>query len=171
MIREGVAMTALALAPSFPIYLQARIGGTTRDQLERELARNGYVGDCARNMMARPDFTTTASRRLIRIVRVQLRELGFTDWAFWADIMRTVREAGGVKLPAEAGPRIWLDLPQQEPGEHFWFLMDPIADALGDPFVFYAACNDDGERRLLGRYLAPGRRFFPHREILFGLRD
>jgi hypothetical protein len=37
--------------------------------------------------------------------------------------------------------------------------------------VFYLVCHDDGERRLLGRYVSPGRRFFPHREIVFGVRS
>jgi hypothetical protein len=61
-------------------------------------------------------------------------------------------------------------LPEQQPGDHFWILMDPILGSDGEPYVFYLACHDDGERRLLGRYVSPARRFFPHREIVFALR-
>jgi hypothetical protein len=37
------------------------------------------------------------------------------------------------------------------------------------PLQFYLASHDDGERRLLGRYVSSIRRFYPHREIVFGL--
>ncbi len=47
--------------------------------------------------------------------------------------------------------------------------MDPITGPDGEPYVFYLASHDDGERRLLGRYVSTIRRFYPHREIVFGL--
>ena len=72
---------------------------------------------------------------------------------------------------AEVAARLWLKLPDQQPGDHFWILMDPITGQDGEPYVFYLASHDDGERRLLGRYVSSSRRFFPHREIVFGLPE
>jgi hypothetical protein len=166
-----MAMKKSTAARNFPVYLEVHVGGTSKQKLQQELDANGYIGDCARTMMSRPGFATATTSRVIKVVRVQLRELGFTDWVLWSDIIKGAGEVGGARLPAEAGPRIWLELSDQQPGDHFWILMDPIADAGGDPYVFYAVCNDDGERRLLGRHLPPGRRFYPHHGILFAVRD
>ena len=88
----------------------------------------------------------------------------------WNEVLKAAAKSGAEKLSAEAAARLRLELPEQQPGDHFWILMDPIVGADGEPYVFYLACHDDGERRLLGRYVSPARRFFPHREIVFALR-
>jgi hypothetical protein len=169
---KPAAASASAGTRIFPVYLQLQIGGRSRQQLVKSLEAAGcYVGDCARDMIARPGFATAASARAIKLARVQLRALGFTDWVAWSDIFKAVAKLGGEKLPAEAALHLRLDLPQQQPGDHFWMLMDPIEGADDEPYVFYLVSHDDGERRLLGRYVGPGRRFYPHRQVVFGLRE
>jgi hypothetical protein len=161
-----------APARALPVYLELEIGGGSKRQLLQTLDKNGcYVGRCAHEMIAHPAFTIAPSPRRIRLARAQLRTFGFTDWVSWADILKAVTRIGGEKLPAEAGARLWLKLSDRQPGDHFWTLMDPIPDDSGDPYAFYLVCHDDGELRLLGRYVSPGRRFLPHREIVFALRD
>ena len=156
---------------ALPVYLELEIGGGSKRQLLQMLDRNGcYVGRCARDMISHPAFTIAPASRTIRLARAQLRTFGFTDWVAWSDILKAVARIGGEKLPAEAGARLWLELPDRQPGDHFWILMEPILGEDGAPFVFHLVCHDDGERRLLGRYVSPGRRFFPHREIVFGVR-
>jgi hypothetical protein len=121
-------------------------------------------------MINRASFVGADHPHKIKLARVQLRNFGFTDWVGWGDVLKAAARAGAEKLPAEAAARLWLALPDLQPGDHFWILMDPITGRDGEPFVFYLVCHDDGERRLLGRYVSPGRRFFPHREIVFGVR-
>ena len=163
---------APAGAERLPVYLEIEVGGGSKRQLVQALDTGGcYIGPCAREMISRPGFTKAPGPRTIKLARVQLRTLGFTDWVAWGDILKAAAGVGGEKLPPEAAARLWLQLPDQQPGDHFWVLMDPIKGRDGEPYVFYLVCHDDGERRLLGRYVSPGRRFFPHREIVLGLRE
>ncbi len=153
-----------------PVYLELEIGGGSKRALVQALEREGcYIGNCAREMIARTSFTAAESPRTIRLARVQLSTLGITDWVTWSDVLKAAAKVGAEKVPPEATARLALELPGQQPGDHFWILMDPIFAGDGDPYVFYLASHDDGERRLLGRYVSSIRRFYPHREIVFGL--
>ena len=154
----------------FPVYLEFEVGGGSKAALLQALDRDGcYVGRCAREMIARATFPPAGASRPIRLARVQLSTLGVTDWVAWSDVLKAAAKAGAEKVPAEAAARLRLELPDQQPGDHFWILMDPITGPDGEPYVFYLASHDDGERRLLGRYVSSIRRFYPHREIVFGL--
>jgi hypothetical protein len=163
-------MPAPAGSRLFPSYIELKIGGGSKRALLQALEKDGcYVGNCAREMISRASFTTADSPHTIKLARAQLRTLGFTDWVAWGDILRAAAKIGAEKLPAEAAARLALELSDRQPGDHFWILMDPITGADGEPYVFYLASHDDGERRLLGRYVSSVRRFFPHREMVFGL--
>jgi len=170
--KMNASPAASAAARRFPVYQEIAVGAGSKRALVTALDQgDGYIGPCAREMIARPTFTMAGGERTIRLARAQLRTLGFTDWVSWGDILKAAAGGGGEKLPAEAAARLWLKLPEQQPGDHFWILMDPIKGRDGEPYVFYLVCHDDGERRLLGRYVSPTRRFFPHREVVFGLRE
>jgi hypothetical protein len=167
--RKPAATTAPAGTRAFPVYLQLGLGGGSKRALVQALERDGcYVGPCAQDMIAQSSFAVAEST--LKLARVQLRSFGFTEWVGWNDVLKAAARAGAEKLSAEAAARLRLALTEQQPGDHFWILMDPIIGADGEPYVFYLASHDDGERRLLGRYVSPARRFFPHREIVFALR-
>jgi hypothetical protein len=154
----------------FPVFLALEAGGGSKRALMQALDQDGcYVGQCAQEMIARTSFAGAESPRTIKLARVQLRALGFTAWVGWSDVLKAAAKVGAQKVPPEAAARLRLELPDQQPGDHFWILMDPIIGPDGEPYVFYLASHDDGERRLLGRYVSSSRRFFPHREIVFGL--
>ncbi len=154
----------------FPLYLELKLGGGSKRALLQSLERDGcYVGPSAQEMIASSSFAAAEGARAVRLARVQLRTFGLTEWVGWSDVLKAAAKAGAEKLSPEAAARLRLELPEQQPGDHFWILMDPIIGPDGEPYVFYLACHDDGERRLLGRYVSPARRFFPHREIVFGL--
>ena len=166
--RKPASTTAPADPRAFPVYLQLGLGGGSKRALVQALERDGcYVGPCAQDMIAQSSFAVAEST--LKLARVQLRSFGLTEWVGWNDVLKAAAKAGAEKLTAEAAARLRLALPEQQPGDHFWILMDPIVSD-GEPYVFYLACHDDGERRLLGRYVSPARRFFPHREIVFALR-
>jgi hypothetical protein len=170
--RKPATIPATAGSRPFPVYLALEIGGGSKRALVQALDKDGcYIGHCAREMIARASFATAESPRTIKLARVQLSTLGVNDWVTWSDVLKAAAKAGAEKVPAEAAARLALELPDQQPGDHFWILMDPVTGQDGEPYVFYLACHDDGERRLLGRYVSSIRRFFPHREIVFGLRE
>jgi hypothetical protein len=163
-------MAATARPGSFPVYLELEIGGGSKRALVQALDREGcYVGQCAREMIARASIAPAESPHSVKLARAQLSTLGVTDWVTWSDVLKAAAKAGAQRLPAEAAARLALELPDQQPGDHFWILMDPINGPDGEPYVFYLTSHDDGERRLLGRYVSTIRRFYPHREIVFGL--
>jgi hypothetical protein len=168
--RKPTSTPAPAGSRIFPVYIAIEIGGESKRALVQALDRDGcYVGHCAQEMIAQASFATAEGPRTIKLARVQLSTLGVTGWVAWSDVLRAAAKAGAEKVPAEAAARLRLELPDQQPGDHFWILMDPITGADGEPYVFYLASHDDGERRLLGRYVSSIRRFYPHREIVFGL--
>jgi hypothetical protein len=155
---------------TFPLYLALETGGGSKRALLQAIERNGsYIGPCAREMIARASFAGAESPRTIRLARVQLGTLGVADWVTWSDVLKAAHKVGAQKVPPEATARLALALPAQQPGDHFWILMDPMTGPDGEPYVFYLASHDDGERRLLGRYVSSIRRFYPHREIVLGL--
>jgi hypothetical protein len=168
--RKPATTPAPAGSRSLPVYLELEIGGRSKRALVQALERDGcYIGHCAREMIARASFATADVPHTIKLARVQLSTLGVTDWVTWSDVLRAAAKIGAAKVPAEAAARLALELPDQQPGDHFWILMDPITGPDGEPYVFYLASHDDGERRLLGRYVSTIRRFYPHRELVFGL--
>jgi hypothetical protein len=154
----------------FPVYIALELGGGSKRALLQALDREGcYVGQCALAMIEHASFPGAEGPHTIKLARVQLSTLGVTDWVAWSDVLKAAAKAGARKVPAEAAARLALELPDQQPGDHFWILMDPVTGPGGEPYVFYLASHDDGERRLLGRYVSSIRRFYPHREIVFGL--
>jgi hypothetical protein len=171
MARRKTTLTG-AGSSDFPVYLALEVGGGSKRALVQALDQDGcYVGQCAQEMIARASFAPAEGPGTIKLARVQLRALGFTEWVGWSDVLKAAAKVGAQKLPAEAAARLRLELSDQQPGDHFWILMDPIIGPDGEPYVFYLASHDDGERRLLGRYVSASRRFFPHREIVFGLPE
>jgi hypothetical protein len=167
--KPAAAASAEAARP-FPVYAELKVGGGSKRALVQSLEREGcYVGRCAREMIARASFSATERPRSLKLARAQLSSLGVSDWVTWSDVLKAVVRAGGEKMTAEAAARLRLELPDQQPGDHFWILMDPVVGPDGEPYVFYLASHDDGERRLLGRYVSSIRRFYPHREIVFAL--
>jgi hypothetical protein len=168
--RKPTAPPAPTGSSIFPVYIALELGGGSKRALLQALDREGcYVGQCALAMIEHASFPGAEGPHTIKLARVQLSTLGVTDWVAWSDVLKAAAKAGARKVPAEAAARLALELPDQQPGDHFWILMDPVAGPDGEPYVFYLASHDDGERRLLGRYVSSIRRFYPHREIVFGL--
>jgi hypothetical protein len=168
--RKPTAPPAPTGSSIFPVYIALELGGGSKRALLQALERDGcYVGPSAQEMIEHASFPGAEGPHTIKLARVQLSTLGVTDWVAWSDVLKVAAKVGARKVPAEAAARLALELPDQQPGDHFWILMDPVAGPDGEPYVFYLASHDDGERRLLGRYVSSIRRFYPHREIVFGL--
>ena len=168
--RKPATPSAPTGSQRFPLYIALELGGGSKRALVAALERDGcYVGHCAQVMIEHASFAGPEGPHTIRLARVQLSTLGVDGWVAWSDVLKAAAKVGARRVPAEAAARLALELPDQQPGDHFWILMDPVTGPDGEPYVFYLASHDDGERRLLGRYVSSIRRFYPHREIVFGL--
>src|SRR5580692_2511524 len=83
----------------FPVYHELKVGGGSKRALLQALDRDGcYVGNCAREMIARTSFAGAESPRTIKLARVQLHTLGFTEWVAWSDVLKAAAKAGAEKL-------------------------------------------------------------------------
>jgi len=72
----------------------------------------------------------------IELVNVSVRELGFKKRATSAQINARAMELGLDLVPAEVGPQLRLQYPDQPYGERVLIGMDPIGNSEGDPSVF-----------------------------------
>src|SRR5579872_5883373 len=122
--KKPPALLAAETARPIPTFLELKVGNGSKRTLIQALERDGcYVGRCAREMIARASFSATERPRNLKLARTQLSALGVNDWVTWNDVLKTVARAGGEKVPAEAAARLRLELPDQQPGDHFWILM------------------------------------------------
>ena len=75
MPRRKPATTPAAAGPrSLSVYLALEIGGGSKRALVQALDREGcYIGQCAREMIARASFATAESPSTVKLARVQLQ--------------------------------------------------------------------------------------------------
>lgn len=149
---------------------QLEIGGKTAQELERELEQKGFkIYDYARDMLRSKDFTTQKNPETIDLVRLKVRDLGFTDYVTTDQLYARAQELGLELCPAEVGPHQRLEDVDQPMEDHYRIAMKQIADRNGDPSVFYL------ERRLDGLWLYydiayPTHMWNPNDEFVFRLR-
>ncbi|OGD57400.1 hypothetical protein A2V71_00140 [Candidatus Berkelbacteria bacterium RBG_13_40_8] len=91
----------------------------------------------------------------VNIVVVTVAELGFPNGATRAHIYEKALSMGLGLLPAEVGPQLRLQYPDQPLGEWILVGMEPITDSDGYLKVFYVEHNGNG-RWLRGSYGYPG---------------
>jgi hypothetical protein len=120
------------------------IGGMSEAQLERALTERPFsLSDIARYMMQSLSFSTFAESREIRVTRVTLGDLGFTEFPTIAHIFEQVPKLGLELLPAEASPHARLQDRYQRLGVWYHIAMNPIADRNGDPDAFEVGRDRD----------------------------
>lgn len=95
------------------------------------------TGDLAEEALARPAFSLASTKTDVDLVVVTAAELGFTA-AFvpLRDIYARAEKLGLSLAPAEAGPALRLQYPDQPIGEFLHVGMKPIVTWQGDPVVF-----------------------------------
>lgn len=153
----------------FEVWRALTIGGVSKDDLITRLGDGFYVSDWAKDIMSKPEFTTAPEPDNIQLVRIQVRDLGFTDLPTTAELFARIKEVGEL-CPAEAGPHLRLALTDQPKGDWFWVAMEPITVSDGDPHIFDIKRNDDGKRWLYAYDAVSGSRWDLGDEIVFCLR-
>ncbi len=145
------------------------IGGKSVQQLEKEIEQIGRIGPYAKNMLHSRDFTTLKDPTSLRIVRLKVRDLGFSEWITTDEIYRRAQELGLDLCPAEVGPHLRLKDQDQSLGDWYYIGMKQITDSDGSPSVFELVHDEDG-LWLYGYWAAPDYKWYPESRFVFRLR-
>ncbi|WP_249142988.1 hypothetical protein [Bradyrhizobium liaoningense] len=103
------------------------------------------IGGLAAEVLARPAFTISSSKRGVELVAVSAIELGFnTDSVPLAVIYARARQLGFELAAAEIGPQLRLQYLDQPMGEFLIVGMEPIKTWSGEPVIFNVANGGAG---------------------------
>jgi len=126
-----------------------KIGGMTAEELEESLDREKiHVSSYSRSMFKnKKQFIQPVNERekerrgeteTLALVRLQVRDLGFTSPPTTKELFARARERGLELCPPETGPYLRLKDKDQPSGWYF-IGMEPVADSVGHPRVFFLA--------------------------------
>ena len=107
-------------------------------------------------------------REQVDLVRLTVRDLGFTQGATTDQIYAKAEEFGLELCPPEVGPEYRLQYKNQPMGEWFVIAMKQISDPDGNPHVFKLG-HDEGGVWLLNYWAEPDEQWRPEDEFLFRL--
>ncbi|MDD4995027.1 MAG: hypothetical protein PHW53_00940 [Patescibacteria group bacterium] len=145
----------------FPVWKTIKLGTglkTADDFCQALAAARVRVGSRARDIMNKPAFTAAIEETEVDLVAASVAELGFPEGATWTEINKRAKERGLALCPAEVGPQLRLQYPDQPMGERRLIAMEPITDSDGDIRVFNVGHDDDDGCWLGTDYDNPGHR-------------
>ena len=137
----------------FPTWKTITLGThRTVGDLHTALKQGGNeVNGWAKDIMSKPAFTLAEEEHELQLVKVTVKELGFTDRTRFDRICDRAQELGLKLCPAEVGPQMRLQYADQTNPEYLVIAMEAITDSGGGPHVFYVS-RYDGERWLDAYY-------------------
>lgn len=162
------------------------IGGLTEEELEikienkkDEQGRNYISSSYAERMMKSPDFAASIKERLknlesINLVRLKVRDLGFTKNPTTDELYERAEEFGLELCPAETGPHLRLKYEEvfgrvQPMNEHLLIAMRQITVLEGSLHAFMVRRPSDGMWLDIA-WAEPTRDWDPDDEFVFRLR-
>lgn len=149
---------------------ELEIGGKSKEELEHQIENQGMrIGDYAKSMTENRDFKTLQKPEQRKLVRLQVEDLGFTNYPTTTELYARAEELGLELCPPEVGPQYRINYKNQPMGEWVYIGMKPITDSHGDPSVFYVARHEHG-LWLHDDFAGPGRRWAPSHRLVFSLR-
>lgn len=157
----------------FQIWKTISVGGTDVKALLKQLKNNNcFVSDWAQDIMGKPAFKTSKDSHEVSFVKVQVKDLGFTEMPTTVELFDCDRLAKyGLDLcDPEDAPHIRLADQEQPKGTWYWIAMEPISDSDGRPRVFAVERRGDGGRWLHAYYTSPGDRWPLVSTIVFRFR-
>jgi hypothetical protein len=103
--------------------------------LVKTLANNDFqVSDWARDILQK--ITLADGETEVELVQITVRELGFGEGACREAIYHRAKELGIDLVPAEVGPQLRLQYPDQPLEDWVLLAMEPVVDSSGDLTVF-----------------------------------
>lgn len=125
----------VAVAPAdFPIWKTIKVGTglKTADDFCRALEAAGYrAGDWTKYILGKPAFTAASVVTEVDLVVLSVAELGLPEGATRVEIYERAKERGLALCPAEVGPQLRRQYPDQPIGEWLIVAMEPIAGPAG----------------------------------------
>jgi hypothetical protein len=98
-------------------------------------AQGVHVGDAAQEVLHRPAFMVSASKRDVQLARVSVAQLGFgPEGASLAEIYRRAARSGLELCPPEVAAQLRLQYRDQPPGHFLHVAMLPVATYSGELF-------------------------------------
>lgn len=158
--KELCTMTRIALC-DFPTWKTVRLGTypATADLRTALTSAGCSISNWASDIL---DKTTLATEETeVELVRILVAELGFKWGATRAQIYDRAREFGFDLCPAEVGPQLRQQYPDQPMGEWIRVGMEPITVSDGVLSVFHVACFGSGLWLRAGYGVNPGDRWGP----------
>jgi hypothetical protein len=132
----------------FPVFKTIKLGTHKSTNNLRQSLKDGgnRIGDWGDDILGKT--TLAKSETEITLHTATVKELTGKDWATNREINEAIRSKGYNLCPAEVGPQLRLQYPDQPKDEWLRVAMEPIADSDGDLGIF---CVDrDGGGRWLG---------------------
>ena len=120
----------------FPIWKTIRLGGfKTPAEIRKALEDGGFkISDWAEQILEKTPLSGSPSE--INLVRMTVADLGFESSATTEEIYARANELGLDLCPAEVGPQLRLQYPDQPVGEWLRVAMEPILASDGDLGIF-----------------------------------
>jgi hypothetical protein len=157
------------------------IGGVPKLQLLEQVKKVRYVSPYAERIIRHESFTTLEKAETAIQIVLRVREFGFTQMAHVADLLNPERlsewsaahlDGWEVTLnPAEAGPHLAIQYPDQPVDEFLWMAMDRIPGYAGRPYLFYIERDDDEVFSLDSHWMYPAAPWPVHYTVAFRLRQ
>jgi hypothetical protein len=114
-------------------------GIKTKDDFIKALEGQGNkIHDWSKDLMSQLGFTETITEKQTeqKLIILTVKVLGFTGSATVKEIFDRAKELGLKLCPAETGPQLRLQYPEQPTGERCIIGMEPILDSDGRPRLF-----------------------------------
>ena len=132
---------------AFPTWKTIKLGTgpQTADDFRKVIRAAGMkIRDWANDILGKPAFTASETGQEVDSVVVTPKELGFRGDAPYKDICGKAIELGFELCPAEFGPQLRLQHPDQPKDEWLTVAMKPITSSGGPLFVFVVGHNGAG---------------------------
>lgn len=121
------------------------IGVTSTKALQEKIrVANMQVSGWAQELLDSKQFITAKYAEEINLVKLQVSDLGFTDYPTTTEVYQKAHELGLELCPAEVGPQYRLKYADQPLNEWAYVGMEQITDSGAYPSVFGLDHGDDG---------------------------
>lgn len=112
-------------------------GPRTADGFRKVFKEDGYgMFNWAGRILDKMNFSVVLEKKEVELVVVSISQLGFGRGAYLRDIYERAMKLGLELCPAEVGPQLRLQYPDQPRGEWLFIGMNPITAPSGYCFVF-----------------------------------
>jgi len=117
----------------FPVFKTIKLGThKSVNDLRQSLKDSGNrISDWGNNILGRTNLAESETEVTLHVATV--KELTGKNWATNREINEVIRSKGYDLCPAEVGPQLRLQYPDQPNGEWIRVAMEPIAGSSGKP--------------------------------------